>query len=85
MLKIVHAGFTWLKKSSSTKGDASVPTLLHTAPAPTRLGTLLPDFGGAESHGGLLLFRRIMIHCFDANGQMRELALAGYIWEPDSR
>src|SRR6266516_3831806 len=30
---------------SSTKGDASVPTPLHTAPAPTRPGTLIPDFG----------------------------------------
>ncbi len=29
--------------SSSTKGDASVPTLLHTTPAPTRPGTLVPD------------------------------------------
>src|SRR6266704_7086110 len=30
---------------ASTKGDASVPTPLHTAPAPTRPGTLIPDFG----------------------------------------
>jgi hypothetical protein len=29
--------------SYSYKGDASVPTLLHTTPAPTRPGTRAPD------------------------------------------